>query len=167
MRAIVRNIRLRVIAMLVTLVPLSGYAVEPGQKTPDFAVEHLRDGSLISLDQYKGRVVYLDFWASWCVPCLKSFPFMEALQKQYGEKGLVVLAISLDESRDDAVAFLQKTQSSFVVGHNSSGDIATKYNVQAMPSSYLIGRDGTIQQRFFGFRTKDKEKLRKNIADSL
>jgi thiol-disulfide isomerase/thioredoxin len=146
---------------------LQGYAAKSEQQAPNFSITHLLDGKQASLNQYQGKVVYLDFWASWCPPCLKSFPFMEDLQVQYGKEGLVVLAVNLDENIEDAKAFLKEAQASFFVGHNDQTDIATLYGVEAMPSSFLIGRDGSIQIVHRGFKTSDQEKLKKIIAEQL
>lgn len=155
--------------MIITLgfLPTSAYAVKKGDIAPNFAVEDLINGQQISLEQYKGKVVYLDFWASWCPPCLKSFPFMEELKQKYSESGLVVIAISLDEKSEAAMGFLNRVQASFAIGHNSTGSVAKNYDVMAMPSSYLIGRDGKIKLRHLGFNASDEEKLEKAIQSAL
>ncbi len=158
-----------VIALLIAgLLPGSAYSVGTGQKAPDFSVQNILSGNYLSLKHYKGQVVYLDFWASWCKPCLKSFPFMEELKQKYSKRGLVVIAVGLDENRDDLMAFLEQIDpASFIVAHNGKGDIATRYNVQVMPSTYLIGRDGNIKLRHLGFDSRDKEKIHALIERSL
>ena len=156
--------------MLLVSVFLPGatYADLVGQKAPNFSIQNLLDGQHVSLKQFQGKVVYLDFWASWCPPCLKSFPFMEELNRKYNKRGLVVIAIGLDEKREDAMAFLSQSEApSFVIGHNIQGDIATLYNVEAMPSTYLIGRDGKIKLRHLGFNSSDMGKLQKSIESAL
>ena len=156
-----------VLLMVIGFLPGSAYSVEVDQKAPKFSVQNLLDGKHVSLEQLKGKVVYLDFWASWCPPCLKSFPFMEQLKQKYGKRGLVVIAISLDEKFEDAWIFLNQTQASFVIAHNNRGDIATRYDVQAMPSTYLIGRDGKIKLRHLGFNSGDKDTLQRIIESVL
>ena len=157
-----------VILLVAGLLPTAGYSAGVGQKAPDFSVQNILNGKYLSLKHYKGKVVYLDFWASWCTPCLKSFPFMEQINRKYANRGLVVIAVGLDENRDDLMAFLERTRpASFVVAHNIKGDIATRYDVQVMPSTYLIGRDGKIELRHLGFDTRDKEKLQRIIERSL
>ena len=153
--------------MVFSFLPGSAYSVEVDQKAPKFSVQNLLDGEHVSLEQLKGKVVYLDFWASWCPPCLKSFPFMEELKQKYSKRGLVVIAVGLDENFEDAWVFLNQTQASFVIAHNNRGDIATLYDVQAMPSSYLIGRDGKIKLRHLGFNAGDKDKLQRKIESVL
>lgn len=167
MKTVSKAISSIVLTLFVALMPMQAYTAKSAPQAPNFSIKHLLDGKQISLDQYQGKVVYVDFWASWCPPCLKSFPFMEELQTQYGKQGLVVLAVNLDENPEDAKAFLKQTSTSFFVGHNKQADIATLYNVQAMPSSFLIARDGSIQLVHKGFKTNDKQKLKKLITDQL
>lgn len=156
-----------VLLMVIGFLPGSAYSVEVDQMAPNFSVQNLLDGKPVSLEQLKGKVVYLDFWASWCPPCLKSFPFMEQLKQKYSKQGLVVIAISLDEKVEDAWDFLYQTQASFIIAHNIRGDIATLYDVQAMPSTYLIGRDGKIKLRHLGFNTGDTDELQRIIESFL
>ena len=98
----------------------------------------------IDLAQLKGRVIYLDFWASWCDPCRESFPWMASIKKKYGNQGLEVVAVNLDKEREKADAFLKNMNVNFVVAFDPSGDSASKYELRGMPGSYLIGRDGII-----------------------
>ena len=167
MRTVTKVIPSIVLTLFVSILPVQGYAGKSEQPAPNFSIKHLLDGNQVTLNQYQGKVVYLDFWASWCPPCLKSFPFMEDLQTQYGRQGLVVLAVNLDENTEDAKEFLKEISASFFVGYNDQTDIATLYNVQAMPSSFLIGRDGSTQLIHRGFKTSDQEKLKNLIADIL
>lgn len=161
--------KFKIVTLLIItgLIPLQCYAVKAGENAPDFSIQQLGDGDDISLKHFQGKVVYLDFWASWCPPCLKSFPFMEEIKTRYEKQGLIVLAVSLDEKVDDAKAFLHETPASFLVGHNNNSDIADQYNVQAMPTTYLIGRNGKIHYVHRGFKTSHKEKLNKLIKDML
>ncbi len=168
MKKKLRKTQLIVTLLIVGWLPGSVVAVGEGQKAPDFSVQNILTGKYLSLKHYKGHVVYLDFWASWCKPCLKSFPFMEQLNQQYSGRGLVVIAVGLDENRDDLMSFLEHTQpANFIVAHNGKGDIATRYDVQVMPSTYLIGRDGKIMLRHLGFDSRDEEKLKQIIERSL
>lgn len=104
-----------------------------------------------SLSAYKGHVVYLDFWASWCTPCRLSFPWMNALQRDYRSKGLVVVAVNLDHDRASANQFLRQMPPAFKVIYDPKGQIAQKYNVKDMPTSFVIGRDGTVRYVHKGF----------------
>lgn len=108
----------------------------------------------LDLSAYKGKVVYLDFWASWCTPCLQSFPWMNDLADSYKGRGLVVVAVNVDHERDLAVQFLQQHPADFHVVYDPDGSLAEKYNVEAMPTSVLIGRDGKVRYVHSGFYPK-------------
>lgn len=100
----------------------------------------------------KGKVVLLDFWASWCAPCRKSFPWMNALQKKYGDKGLVVIGVNLDSDRKLAAEFLQAVPAQFRIEYDPKGNLATGLDVSAMPTSFLLDRSGKIVKQHAGFR---------------
>lgn len=117
----------------------------------------------IDLSQYKGKVVYLDFWASWCDPCKRSFPWMNKLQEQYGSNGFEVVAISLDESRKDAEKFLSRVPANFEVAFDETGKTAKSYKLKAMPSSYIIDRDGRLVHKSLGFRNEEKKVVEARI----
>lgn len=110
----------------------------------------LADASL-DLSQYHGKVVYLDFWASWCKPCRHSFPWMNAMEKKYGADGLVIVAVDLDEQHADAVKFLQQVPADFTVVYDPEGKLAAQYAIIGMPSSFIIGRNGEVVQKHQGF----------------
>jgi len=105
----------------------------------------------LDLSAYKGKVVYLDFWASWCTPCRLSFPWMNQVQEIYGREGLVVIAVNVDHDRELADEFLQANGAQFKIVYDPSGAIADQYNFKDMPTSVLIGRDGKIRAVHNGF----------------
>jgi cytochrome c biogenesis protein CcmG, thiol:disulfide interchange protein DsbE len=110
----------------------------------------------LDLDAYKGKVVYLDFWASWCNPCRQSFPWMNDLQQTYGAQGLVVIGVNVDHDRQPADEFLQRYGAQFKILYDPEGKIASAYNFRDMPTSFLIGRDGAVHYVHRGFYP-DKE----------
>lgn len=107
----------------------------------------------LNLSDYQGKVVVLDFWASWCVPCRRSFPWMNEMQHKYADEGLVVIAVNLDNKVSDAEAFLQQYPAEFSIHYDHERQLARQYGVEAMPSSFLIGRDGTFVERHLGFKS--------------
>ena len=121
----------------------------------------------ISLSKYKGKVVYVDFWASWCAPCRKSFPWMNEMHSKYKSKGLKVIAISLDTEKNVTSKFLKKNPAKFTVAYDPDGKVADSYKVQVMPTSYLIGKNGKVLMTHKGFRSKQKEGLEKEIRKAL
>lgn len=107
----------------------------------------------LDLSAYKGKVVYLDFWASWCTPCRKSFPWMNQLQQKYKDD-LVVIGVNLDQEKELAEAFIKETSPEFKIIFDPKGKLATEYQVAAMPSAFIVGRDGKILIKHLGFHTK-------------
>lgn len=157
MRNSIIRIALAVLVIYSFISPSSAYAGDaPGFTLPG-------QNRTIQLSQYKGKVVYLDFWASWCEPCKRSFPWMNELQQQYGENGFEIIAVNLDESRNDAEAFLEKMPAKFDVAFDKSGKTAEAYNLKAMPSSFLIDRDGKLVHKSLGYRAEEKKILEKKI----
>ncbi len=107
----------------------------------------------LNLNDYRGKVVVLDFWASWCVPCRRSFPWMNEMQEKYGDDGLVIIAVNLDNEPSDADKFLQQYPANFSIAYDHDRQLANQYSVEAMPSSYLIDRDGSVIERHLGFKS--------------
>ena len=124
----------------------------------------------LNLSQYKGKVVYVDFWASWCVPCRKSFPWMNAMHQKYKKLGLEVIAVNLDENAADADKFLAKHPAKFKVIRDPKGELAQRYKVKGMPSALIFGPDGKLVEQHVGFSAKHSEEnerlLRKLLASS-
>lgn len=116
---------------------------------------------------YSGKVVVLDFWASWCVPCRRSFPWMNEMQKKYGENGLVIVAVNLDNEASDAAKFLQTYPASFTIAYDPERKLVRDYGVEAMPSSFLIDRDGTIIERHAGFVSAKTDDYEAAIVSAL
>jgi len=107
-----------------------------------------------ALAENNGKVIYLDFWASWCVPCRKSFPWMNKVQVEYASQGFKVISVNLDANYDLAQKFLQENPASFSVIYDSKGKIAKHFAIQGMPSSMLIDRYGQVKYTHTGFFTK-------------
>ncbi|AVT49810.1 MULTISPECIES: TlpA family protein disulfide reductase [Shewanella] len=105
----------------------------------------------VSLSEFKGKVVYVDFWASWCGPCRKSFPWMNEIQKKYQDQGLAVVAINLDTDNELAQEFLKQVPANFSVRFNPEGDVARSFDLLGMPSSFMFNRQGQLVQHHVGF----------------
>jgi cytochrome c biogenesis protein CcmG, thiol:disulfide interchange protein DsbE len=125
--------------------------------------------SSLDLSSFRGRVVYLDFWASWCAPCRQSFPWMETLKRTYGDQGLEVITVNLDTDRADADKFLKQFHPTFDVRFDPKGELAEFYKVHGMPASVLIDRHGVTRFAHVGFRPVDgtiyEAQLRELLAE--
>jgi cytochrome c biogenesis protein CcmG/thiol:disulfide interchange protein DsbE len=108
---------------------------------------------VVDLNDYEGKVVILDFWASWCVPCRRSFPWLDEMQNKYREQGLVVIGVNMDANASEADSFLKDFPVGFRIVRDEDGNLARHYDVIAMPSSYVIDRNGKIAERHLGFKT--------------
>lgn len=109
--------------------------------------------SSLDLSALRGKVVVVDFWASWCAPCRRSFPWLDAMQRKYADQGLVVIGVNEDNAFEDAEAFLAEVPVGFRIVPDEDGEIAREFELIAMPSTYLIGRDGKLAARHLGFKT--------------
>ena len=105
-----------------------------------------------------GKVVLVDFFASWCHPCQESFPVMEELYKQYGAKGLVIIAINLDKNKADMDDFLKTHPASFVIVRDASNKLVSQVKIPTMPSSFLLDRNGKIHAFHRGFKGEESRK---------
>jgi len=120
-----------------------------------------------AMEQHKGKVVYVDFWASWCVPCRKSFPWMNAMQAKHQQDGLVVLSINLDAQAELAEKFLQQTPANFAILYDAKGKLAKKFKLKGMPSSYLFDRQGKLISAHSGFNGKKQQIYQQEIETAL
>lgn len=123
-------------------------------KSPPDSIKSLK-AAIPALDSLDEKVIYVDFWASWCAPCRKSFPFMKELESRYQSKGLKVVAISVDKDHKAANAFVKEMAAPFEFVFDSTGTIAELYGLEAMPTSYIYGRDGKLRYSHRGFRPND------------
>ena len=121
----------------------------------------------IDLSAHRGKGVYVDFWASWCVPCKQSFPWMNTMHRQYGKDGLVIIAVNMDQVREEADAFLRKYPAEFHIHFDPRGQLAPQFKVRGMPTSALLGRDGKVLLIHEGFKTKDAATLEQATRDAL
>jgi thiol-disulfide isomerase/thioredoxin len=119
------------------------------------------------LGKVTGKVVLVDFWASWCAPCRRSFPWMNAMHRKYGPDGLEIIAVNVDKERELADDFLKETPAEFGLRFDPEGALAEAFGVQAMPSSFLLVPSGEMLATHYGFRTADATEYERQIRAAL
>jgi peroxiredoxin len=140
-------------------------ALDKGVPAPQFDLPG-KDGT-VQLAKFQGRLVYVDFWASWCGPCRQSFPWMNDMQARYGARGLQVVGVNLDAKSDDARRFLAETPARFTIAFDPAGATPRAYGIKGMPSSVLIGPDGKVLYEHAGFKEADRAELEQVIQKAL
>ena len=123
----------------------------------------------LDLAEYRGKVVIVDFWASWCVPCRQSFPWLNAMYDEYGDDGLVILGVNTNDDAAEAQQFLDEFPAKFEIVYDPDGQLAQEFGVVAMPSSYVFSRDGELDTRHLGFLRSRRDEyeavIQRLIAD--
>lgn len=153
--------------VLLALVAARAHAIEPGSVAPEFNLARLGAGQPIALSDLRGKIVLIDFWASWCGPCRESMPLYDKLRAEFAPNGFEVVAINLDEVQTDAEAFLARHPVSYPVGLDPTGDTAKTFGLVGMPSSYLVDQVGIVRARHTGFKAKHIDELRHQILGLL
>lgn len=158
------------LVLLFTMLSSTVYGVEEGKNAPVITLPSLYDKQQqISLADFKGKVVYVDFWASWCGPCRKSLPQLNELRNHLLNEGkeFEVLAVNLDNDLKEASAFIKKYPVSYPVVYDSKGKYPELYGVVGMPTSYLLDQQGRVNYVHTGFKTSDIEKLEHKVRGLL
>jgi thiol-disulfide isomerase/thioredoxin len=150
------------LAAIVLAVSLPVHALDPGEIAPAFALPTAA-GATVVLAELRGQVVYVDFWASWCGPCRRTFPWMNDMNRKYGGKGFTIVAVNVDKKRADAERFLAQTPAEFTVVYDAPGATPSAYAVKGMPSSYLIDGNGKVVAVEQGFREDRQAALEAQI----
>lgn len=143
--------------------PLFAAGWKAGAALPDLSSFGLEG----SLPKTQGKVVYLDFWASWCAPCKASFPVLNRWHTEYGPRGFMVLGVSVDDTAAAMKGFLEKNSVAFPTARDAAHKLVAAANVSTMPSSFLIDRQGVIRVVHSGFHAKDEAKLSAEITKLL
>ncbi len=143
----------------------AAHALDAGQPVPDVELP----GATVAqrLSDLRGKLVYLDFWASWCGPCRQSFPWMNEMQRKYGARGLQIVGINLDARRADADQFLAQTPAGFALAFDTKADSAKRLGVKGMPTSVLVAPDGRLLWVHQGFRADERAEVEARFVAAL
>jgi peroxiredoxin len=139
------------------LAPAAVYAAPPpweveellNKSAPEFSL-HKLDDTPLSLSSLKGKTVLLNFWATWCGPCLAEMPSLNQLYQQFKQKDFLVIAVSIDENKSAILHFLKKASFDFIIVHDKALTAAEAYKVFAYPTSFLIDRKGILRKKYIG-----------------
>ena len=154
------KISLHLFLLMLSLPP--AYALQEGQSAPA-----CKPISQMSQQQADGKVLLIDFWATWCAPCLKSMPFFNSLYNELNQKGFEIVAVNVDEDSEIARQFLKNRPVSYPVSFDPQGECPKTFEVKAMPSSYLIDKRGIMRKIHLGYRDGDQATLREAIETLL
>ena len=138
--------------------------INVGEVAPDFTLSDL-DGNGLSLSDFQGKVVFINFWATWCPPCRAEMPDIEAVYQDYKDKGVVVIGVDIRETEELVREFVQRGGYSWTFVLDRTGAVAANYNIQAIPSSFFIDREGVIRTVSIGAITK--RAMEDNLAEAM
>jgi len=145
----------------------AGVALDAGDRAPVFSAPALGGDGTVELSAYRGKIVYLDFWASWCAPCLTAIPEVEKMRGEFPSDDFQIIAVNLDQKEKKALRFLAKHPVGYPSASDPKGRLPGQYGVDTMPTSYLIDREGVIRYVHRGFKRGDGSKLRREIRALL
>ena len=149
--------------LMISILVVNSSAI--ASKAPSFELPS--DTGEFSLEQYRNQVVFIDFWASWCVPCRLSFPWLNEMEARYGEDGFKVIGINVDHDKAKASKFLERIPADFEIAYDPEGTVADMYSLKVMPSSFIIDQEGNLIHKHKGFKASDGTRMENMIKDLL
>jgi peroxiredoxin len=162
-----QSVRIITITIFLALtLPVFAIAGQIGTSAPDFSLGDM-NGKVVTLKQFRGKVVFVDFWAPWCDPCREEFPTLDALYKKYSNEGLEIIGIDIDSSEKLVTEFLRKVPVAFTILIDKKGAIRREYNIRTLPTAFIIGRDGVIRSVHMGFGKEFLQMYEKEIVELL
>jgi peroxiredoxin len=151
---------------LVILQPVFAWASQEGTVAPDFSLTDM-NGKTVTLQQFKGKAVFLTFWAPWCEVCKEEMPALEILYKKYNRSGLEIVGIDMDPSEELVTEFLRKASLTYTILIDRNARVRRAYRIRTLPAAYLIGKDGVIRHVHMGFGNEFLQMYEKEVAELL
>ena len=152
--------------LLVIMQPVFAHASQVGTVAPDFSLADL-SSKPFTLQQFRGKVVFLDFWAPWCDSCREELPALDALYKKYNNDGLVIIGIDIDPSEKLVSEFLQKVPVTFTILIDRKSAVRREYRVRTLPTAFIVGKDGVIRSVHLGFGKEFLQIYEKEIVELM
>ena len=162
-----RRIARALLPLALLLAASSGFALDEGDRAPDFQARSLVGDAQVVLHELHGKVVLVDFWASWCAPCNAAMPQLEKLSKEFPAEQFVVLGVNVDTKLDDARRALSRRPVTYPNASDPTGMLPKRFGLETMPTSYLIDQNGVVRLVHRGFRNGDMDEIRKQIEKLL
>jgi len=158
--------RIVLLLLLAALLPLAAWGAgsSPSKEAPGFTLKNL-DGKTVSLSQYRGKVVFLNFWASWCPPCRQEMPSMERLNEVFGKKDFVILAVNVEQDIEAVKAFLEDYPYTFPILLDPEAKAQQAYGVYRFPESFLIDKKGNVVRKFVGAQDYSRVDFLRLVSD--
>ncbi|VAW96689.1 hypothetical protein MNBD_GAMMA22-1041 [hydrothermal vent metagenome] len=155
-----------IIALSMLMLSSTASAVKVKQLAPDFTLASNK-GTNIRLKDLRGKVVMINFWATWCAPCREELPLLNDLYKKYQSKGFVLLGVNIDDKRQLANKMVKELKIKFPILFDSKQTTSELYDLQAMPSTFILDKNGVIRFSHYGFKSGYEKKYAKNVESLL
>lgn len=148
------------VVLILLILSASAFALTDNEVAPELSGVEIQSQKAVNLSDYSGKTVLLDFWAAWCAPCRHSLPYLNSLQAELKNNNFIVLGVNLDENPKDAIKFLNRFPVQFPILKNVRKSQISRYQIEAMPMSYLIDKDGKVVKSFVGFKKSELKKIK-------
>ena len=162
-----RSFLIVLLAFVVALAASASLALDAGDRAPDFQARSVVGDAEVVLHELRGKVVLVDFWASWCAPCNAAMPQLEKLSKEFPADQFAVLGVNVDKKLEDARRALERRPVTYANASDTTGMLPKRFGLETMPTTYLIDQSGVVRLVHRGYRNGDMDEIRKQIQKLL